>query len=435
MEIKIPQSLVDLNKLFNQNGSQLYLVGGFVRNAILGFCETDMDITSSMLAEDVIKMLKNTQFKAHIVNPKLGTVLIKSPLSEDEFEHTTFRAESYDLGGKHSPVDVKFVDDIKLDASRRDFSANCIYLNLSTNEIVDFYGGVEDVNSHVLRTVETPEYVFSRDGLRILRLVRMACELDFSIDDECFSVAKNLVKQLDDISQERFNKEIVSILFSDYKYDAIKNPFSPTRGLKLLSELGAWGYILPKFTSVVGFDKITNDLKGDWCKTVGKVAPLHRITAFCYDILTATKQPYTAANINAILGQGGVMLKKDEVKLQANLLCAYTKALVGFKSQDEKRLFIQQNSDIFVRLIDFSKFLGNQLDDLATEFEHMKIDKVPISLKDLAVNGVDIGTHFPDIKKQHYSKILNGLLARCCALPELNTKEQLLDFIRKGKFQ
>lgn len=433
MEIKVPQSLIDLDKLFCQNGCPLYLVGGFVRNAILGFCETDMDVCSSMMAEEVLKMLKNTQFKAQIVNPNLGTVLIKSPFSEDEFEHTTFRAENYEVGGKHSPLSVKFVDDIKLDASRRDFSANSIYLKISNNEIVDFYGGVEDVNSRVLRTVETPEYVFSRDGLRILRMVRIACELDFTIDEECFLTAKKLVKQLADISQERFNKEIVSILFSDYKYDNITNPYSPVRGLKLLTELRAWPYVLPKFTNLVGVDCLLNGLSNqDWCKNVGKVTPIHRITAFCYDMLTATKMSYTKANVSAILGQGGLMLNKDEVDVQSRLITSYTKALIGFKTTDEKRFFIQQNSDIIFRLIDFGKCFGGKLDDIMAEYEIMKIDNVPISLKDLKINGNDIFSHFPAIEKRNYSKILNNLLKACCVMPELNTKENLLNYIKKG---
>ena len=430
MKIEISQSLKDLNKIFLQNGSPLYIVGGYIRNACLGFCETDIDVCSSLKAEQILEMLKNTPYKAKIVNSNLGTVLIESSISDEQYEHTTWRFESYGVGGNHSPEKVEFVSDIKLDASRRDFTCNAIYYNLETEQVVDFYNGIEDVYAHILRTVETPEYVFSRDGLRILRLVRMACELDFEIDENCFSVAKLMVNKLDDISQERFNKEIISILFSDYKYDSIKNPHSPIRGLKLLSQLKAWGYVLPALSSEVGIEKINNLLEGDWCRMIAKMPPIHRVTAFVYDILFALNLPFTFKNVNLVLGQGGVMLSKNEVLIQSEIIEAYTKALAGFKTEDELRLFIQQNNKIILRLIDLGKNL-NQFDNILLEYNHMKIDKVPLSLKDLDINGNDIAKFFPNVKKQQYGKILDNLLKKCCLIPELNQKKKLIEFLKK----
>lgn len=428
MKITIPNSLKDLSSIFLLNGTPLYIVGGFVRNAILGFCETDYDICSSLKSEEVVKILEGTPFFAQVVNPKLGTLLIKNKMNDDEFEHTTFRKESYKIGGAHSPEQVEFVTDIKQDASRRDFTANSIYYDISTGKLIDFYNGIEDVTAKVLRTVETPEYVFSRDGLRILRLVRMSCELDFTIDEECFDVAKNLVSQLGDISQERFNKEIIAILFADYKYDSIVNPHAPVMGLKLLSNLGAWAYVFPEVSSVLGINFVNEKLSGDWINTVQKVSPVHRISAFLLDVLTVLNLPLNKSSVKLVLGANGLMLSQTEIERQARLLSCFVAAKSGFQTEEEKRLFIQQNSDILLRLIDFGKVF-NLFSDLELTFNLMVIDKVPMNLKQLKLNGNDLQEYFPSMKKQQYGVVLKGLLKKCCLYPELNTKEKLLNMV------
>ena len=428
MKINVPNTLKQLSDIFMQNGSPLYIVGGFVRNAILGFCETDYDICSSALPQQVIEMLNGTPFYAQVVNPKLGTLLIKNKMNEDEFEHTTFRKESYDIGGNHSPNSVEFVSDIKQDASRRDFTANCIYYDINNDSLIDFYNGVADVNAHVMRTVETPEYVFSRDGLRILRLVRMSCELDFSISSECFDIAKNMVAQLADISQERFNKEIIAILFSDYKYDSINNPHAPIMGLKILSELNAWGYIFPEISAKVGIENINEKLSKNWVNAMNKAPPVHRISAFVYDFLTALSLPLDNENINLMLGTSGLMLSQKEIERQVKLFNCFYVAQNELKTEDDKRKFIQKNSKIILRLVDFGKQF-NLFSDLGLLYNLMIIDEVPMNVKQLKINGNDLMQNFPNLKKENFSKILNNLLEKCCLCPELNKKDTLLDLV------
>ena len=124
------------------------------------------------------------------------------------------------------------------------------------------------------------------------------------------------------------------------------------------------------------------------------------------------------------------MLSKNEVLIQSEIIEAYTKALAGFKTEDELRLFIQQNNKIILRLIDLGKNL-NQFDNILLEYNHMKIDKVPLSLKDLNINGNDIAKFFPNVKKQQYGKILDNLLKKCCLIPELNQKKKLIEFLKK----
>lgn len=425
MEIKASQTLLDLEQVFAQYGSPLYIVGGFVRNSLLGFCETDLDICGPVHFKEVQKLLDGSNFSAEVVNPKLGTLLIKSKTNSDQFEYTTFRKESYTKGGAHSPDRVVFVKDIREDASRRDFTCNAIYHEVGTGRAVDFYHGIEDTLARVLRTVETPEYVFSSDGLRILRMVRMSSELDFSIAPDCFQVAKNMISQLADISQERFNKEIVSIIFADYKYAAIRNPHAPARGLKLLSELGAWCYVFGEISVILGASQMTAKLRKSWLKKFETAPAIHRVSVFTLEFLQAIGLDIMAQHIDMVLGTAGLMLSKKEVLLQTRLLTGLTK-MSTLQNEEQKRCFIQANSDVFSRMIDLAAIFGIE-GDLGMLYSLMVVDGVPMNLKQLAIGGRELEQRFPSLQKRRYGEILEKLLKACCLTPELNTAEHLLE--------
>lgn len=426
MELNLSKDLLDLAKIFAKNDAKLYIVGGFVRNAIMGFCETDIDVCSRLKPDEIEKILDKRKYSVTLVNPKLGTVHIRVKSTDLEYEHTTFRAEDYARGGKHSPTSVRFVDDIPLDASRRDFSANAIYYDVLSGEIIDYYNGVADIKCRALKTVETPEYVFACDGLRILRLIRIASELNFEIEQHTFDVAKKMVAQLEDISQERFNKEIVSVLFADYKYDAIVHPTAHIWGLEKFSELGAWEYVLPKFTQIVGKNEVRKLYNSEWLNLIKSAQPALRISAFVVDICSYLKIEPSSSIIYAILGTGGVMLNKKECERQFKILSAYTKVKHGeIYSEEHGRIFLQKidkYSSEILALCDLAN-LGGRLHQIS---KLMQLDKVPFNLKQLDINGRDISETYPEIEKQYYSQILNKLLNRCAIMPELNRKDLLI---------
>ena len=430
MQINISNTLRSLAEIFHNSGSTLYIIGGYVRNAILGFCETDIDLCGDMTVDTLRTVLDKDLYRVELVNPKLGTVHIYPKFSDEEFEYTTFRSENYSTGGVHSPDEVVFVKDIKLDASRRDFTANCIYYDIYNDTIVDLYGGVSDVNSKILRTVETPSFVFSNDGLRMLRLVRIASELDFSIDEECLNTAIDMISQLKDISHERFNKEIVSILFADYKYNYIVNPHAPIMGVNLLSKMNAWQYIFPNITKALGVDTVNARLSGNWCKMLNSASAPHRISAFVVDILNALQLPLTPSFINDILGVKGIMLQKSEVLLQTKIITAYQQILNGFDTDQNKRIFIQQNSELLDRILGFAS-ITTDINNYRLTRDLMIMDNVPLSLKELAINGVDLIENFPDLDKKQFNTILTDLLVYCCLVPEANTKKSLLAIVKQ----
>jgi len=426
--LNVDDNLMELAELFKEKGHKLYIVGGFVRNALMGFCETDIDICSSARVEDVEKILAGTRFSCVLINPALGTLHIFDQGKTVEYEHTTFRAERYLSGGVHSPSEVVFVDDIRADASRRDFSINALYYDILGQEILDFYDGIECIVERVVRTVETPDVVFSRDGLRILRLIRLASELNFAIDRATFDIAKKMVSQLGAISQERFNREIVAMIFADNKYQAVFNPGAQIRGVQLLGELGAWKYVLTAFYDTLNEEQQSKINCVEWAG-LRISPPALRISAFLVDLFSALGITPTFELIDKVLGTKGIMLNKREIVRQSLILEAFFVIKSGaLVSQKQIRLFLQKYYLIINELSSLCKLarIGGNLD---STYQLMITDHTPFCLRDLAINGDDISAEFPDISKIKYGEILNSLLSLCAVMPELNRRDTLLDTI------
>ncbi|MCI5797088.1 MAG: hypothetical protein MR024_00415, partial [Firmicutes bacterium] len=190
--------------------ADIFLVGGYVRNAIMGFCETDVDLASEITPDELKLLLKYSDFKVIDKSKKLGTVIIK--IDNEEYEHTTFRREVYNDSGKHQPDLAEFVNDIRQDAKRRDFSCNCVYYNLTHRRYLDIYSGTYDISKKIIRCIETPDYVFENDGLRILRMIRQSAELNFKIDKSTYQTAKSMTYRLKDISGQRKLAELKLML-------------------------------------------------------------------------------------------------------------------------------------------------------------------------------------------------------------------------------
>ena len=428
MKINVSKNLKELSDIFSANGHPLYIVGGYVRNALLGFCETDIDLCGTATPQEVALFVPANLYTVEMVNKKLGTLHLHSKLNSEVYEYTTFRAENYPKNGEHSPQSVEFVLDIRQDAKRRDFSANSIYYDIKNDQILDFYDGVKDTRAHILRTVETPEFVFSSDGLRMLRLVRIASELGFKIDKKCFLVAKSMIANLQTISRERFNKEIVSILYADYKYPSVNAVDGHICGLKNLTDLQAWQYVFKQLYT-------TNNLlcevpKGKWFSLVAKAPASYRLSCFAIDFLNAVGLKIDQPNIALVLGEFGLGINKKEVCRQTQIILGFLDVCGGFANVDQQRLFVQHHIDHIDEIVGIAE-LNNGASDLKMLKNIMLIDKVPLKLKDLKINGDVLMQKFPDLPKTKYSEILNHLLTVCCIAPELNNKNSLVQIVKK----
>jgi tRNA nucleotidyltransferase (CCA-adding enzyme) len=216
LNIFIPDDVrIIMNKL-GESGYKSYIVGGCLRDSILIRPIHDWDICTSAKPNEMLEIFKD--FRVIETGIKHGTVTIV--LNENNYEVTTFRIDG-DYNDNRHPDSVKFVDDITLDLSRRDFTINAMAYNLFDG-LIDPFNGYKDLQDKIIKCVGNANNRFQEDALRMLRAVRFSAQLDFLIDDETYNaikINKNLIKN---ISKERINSEIVKILMSDNPSDIWK---------------------------------------------------------------------------------------------------------------------------------------------------------------------------------------------------------------------
>lgn len=242
MELKITPEQSELQQWFkNITGEPLYFVGGYVRDALLGYESHDSDVCAPVEALSLKRAADGSGDKRFKVTDRaygLGTVIIIDKCAGN-YEYTAFRQDNYGRGGAHTPESVTFTKDIKKDAERRDFTVNALYLAPDGEALDPLGAGIDDLKSGTIRQC-APD-TLSQDALRILRMVRFAASLDFAIEPKTFEAAKSNVSGLADVSKERIREEFAKILLADTYYGK-KN--AVMRGLYMLKDLGAFRYII-----------------------------------------------------------------------------------------------------------------------------------------------------------------------------------------------
>ena len=253
MKITIPGNLLPLAEAFAKEKIEAYVVGGLVRNALLNLPPSDIDVCSRLTPQEIVEVMPRYGIRVIEKAAEMGTVELH--FGGVIVEHTTFRREAYAQGGEHRPNMVAFGDNLMDDAWRRDFSVNALYANLHTGEVSDPTGGIPDLEQRVIRTTSAdPDDIMRSDALRVLRLVRFACELGFAIEENTWQAAKRNAPKLKDIAAERRRQEFVKILLTDARYPALGRDEmrSPLRGLRLLDELDVWDVLVPEFNAARG---------------------------------------------------------------------------------------------------------------------------------------------------------------------------------------
>ena len=199
--LKIPEKIKFVLDTLTQNGYEAYIVGGCVRDSLLGITPSDYDVTTSAKPEEIIKLFEKTV----PTGIKHGTVTVIT--EKEPVEVTTFRTEGEYKDSRH-PRNVEFVTDLREDLSRRDFTVNALAYN-ETVGLVDLFGGLSDLENKILRAVGDSDKRFKEDSLRILRLFRFASQLGFYPEENTLNSALKLQKGLENISKERIISEIV----------------------------------------------------------------------------------------------------------------------------------------------------------------------------------------------------------------------------------
>lgn len=257
----LPAEVNSILDVLHQGGFEAYAVGGCVRDLLLTKVPKDWDVTTNATPEEIRKLFS----KSFYAN-QFGTVTVLTESDEpslQQVEVTTYRVES-DYSDQRRPDSVRFVKSLEEDLSRRDFTINAMAMTAASETeksavviegltIIDLFGGIKDLHAGVIRAVGEPAERFAEDALRLLRAVRFAAQLDFTIDGQgvrnpdskvpdTFSAIKAAAPQVAAVSQERVRDELIKMVMSD----------SPEAGFNLLQHTGLLAQVLPELAEGVG---------------------------------------------------------------------------------------------------------------------------------------------------------------------------------------
>ncbi len=437
----LPQPLLSLAKACP---APLYVVGGSVRDFLANLSPNtgvwDWDICAPMDTDTLVSIAQECRFSVLAIYKRTGTVKLKDELGND-YEFTSFRSDKY-VRGVHTPIETFFTKDILLDARRRDFTANAVYYHIDKDEFVDPLGGVLAIKEKRLSTVAPANKVFGEDGLRLMRLCRQVATLGFFPDDECLQGAKNNAQLIVDISPERIYAELTAILQADEKYG---NEHGQYHGLKLLSQIGVLRQIMPELALGENMAQRADFHKYDVLEhslRATMYAPKHlRLAALLHDV----GKPFcTLRDGNSFEhpSEGERIVKDILTRLKAPKKAIEHAALLtkfhmyDFNcqtSENKLRRFLVQHYDLLddllaVKQADFSACMDDtSIAPTCVRWKallaKMKQEKVPTSLKELAINGKtlqDLSIPAPQI-----ATTLHALLAHTAVNPKDNVKEKL----------
>ncbi len=215
MEIKLNNNVKEIINRLNENGFEAYVVGGAVRDYIMGRVPHDFDICTNALPNQIIEIFDDVI----TIGIKYGTAGVI--VDNKEYEVTTYRKDGKYLNAR-KPESVDFVDELVEDLKRRDLTINAIAYNESDG-IVDPLGGIADINSKVIKAVGNPEERFREDAIRMIRAIRFASRFDFNIENNTYNAIKQNYKLIEKVSPMRFQKELNEILVSENVADALYN--------------------------------------------------------------------------------------------------------------------------------------------------------------------------------------------------------------------
>ncbi len=241
MNLLAPRWLVDFSQSFTAEGHDLYIVGGAIRDQLLGKVVEEWDLTTDAKPDQVEAILRTSGAKnIGIIGKRFGT--ITAQIHGEPVEITTFRSEEYDTLSR-KPV-TNFGTSLEDDLSRRDFTINAIAFDLVRQKLIDPFDGQKDIGEKLIQAVGNPHQRFDEDPLRMLRAIRFAVTLDFAIEEETLKAIGDEKDRLAILSSERISQELDKILMSK----------TPSEGMNLLVETGLISYILPELIPSINLE-------------------------------------------------------------------------------------------------------------------------------------------------------------------------------------
>lgn len=445
MEIHIPTGARKIIARLEQHGYEAYIVGGCVRDSLMGKSPSDWDICTSARAEEMIALFEDKRVIPTGIQH--GTLTI---LAEDgAYEVTTFRIDGEYLDHRH-PKSVAFTRELAEDLSRRDFTINAMAWHPERG-LIDLFGGVEDLRDRLVRAVGDPVQRFNEDGLRMLRMVRFATVLDFDYDPATYDAVRKQGHLLQYISKERIQVELNKILLAAH----------PARGLEDLYTLGMYPYIIPMMCHTVGFAQRGShhflDVFEHSLLAVGVIAPelVLRLTMLLHDIGkpfvwdSSESLSYDRFDDHAAVSAklAGKILRdlkydnatrKDVVELIAHHNDILLPDPVNVRRALARLGEVQTRRLVQVKVADLiAHDLAGEREKILTLFAEISdvIDEVVArgdctSVKALAIGGQDMMAL--GLSGRAIGQMLNAALELVLEKPEMNTRETLLNWVRSN---
>ncbi len=447
MKFDLPDKVKEILNKFSASNYQAFIVGGAVRDLILGRDVKDWDFTTDATPEEILKL-----FPDGFYNNQFGTVSIKAEaagLGVQIVEITTMRKEGEYSDSRH-PDKISWTKDIKEDLGRRDFTVNAMALS-STGEVIDPFDGQQDIKDKLIRAVGNPEVRFHEDALRLMRAIRFATQLRFTIEEKTYQAVKDQAKLLQQISWERIRDELFKILESDYPYE----------GIIMLRNAGLLQIILPELEATFGIYQ--QGPKHDREYDIGEHSllslkltpakdPLVRLATLIHDVgkvktfktekdgnVTFYGHDIVGGRVAKQIGERLKLSNKQTEKL-IKLVRWHMFTINENQTDSAIRRFIKnvslENIDDMLDLRVGDRLGGGTQTPTSWRMEKFKdrikqVLKKPFTVADLKVNGKDVMETLQIKPGPKVGEILNSLFQEVLKDSSKNNKEYLLEKLKK----
>ena len=443
MNIKLPENAKIILDTIHEAGFEAYVVGGCVRDAVLGRVPGDWDITTNAVPQDIKKLFRRT-IDTGIEH---GTVTVM--MGKEGYEVTTYRIDGKYEDSRH-PSEVTFTKNLTEDMKRRDFTINAMAYN-EEEGLIDRFGGLEDIEKGLIRCVGNPYERFSEDALRIMRAIRFSAQLGYSIEEKTCEAIKELAPTLEKISAERIQVELVKLLLSDHP-DKIREAY----------EMGITKVILPEFDACMETEQ--NNIHHAFSvgehiiQTLLNIRPdrVLRLTMLMHDMAKPATITVDEDGVSHFYGhdiKGAEMARgifrrlkfdRDTMDKVCNLI-KYHDYRFPATARNVRHAMNMVGVDAFPNFLEvrYADTMAQsdyqrqeklkQIEDISAIYEEIKARKECVTLGDLAVNGRDLISQGVTPGKK-IGDVLGKMLMDVIDDPEHNTKEYLLEPERLSNF-
>lgn len=441
----IPSQVVTILSRFHQSNGQIFIVGGAVRDLYLGLPVKDWDFATNLTPSQMKKIYPNNSFYEN----DFGTFSIVGP-NKQLFEVTTFRSESVYTDFRH-PSQVEWGTSIDQDLTRRDFTINAIALKpvyqkskLVSLEVIDPFNGLSDLKKKLITAVGDANTRFQEDAHRLIRAVRIACQIDFNIETKTMASIQANASLITKISAERVRQDFFKILLSP----------RPSLGVNMLHQSNLLQYIIPELTKGIGLKQKGHHVYDVWTHSLAcldncdATDPITRLAALIHDVGKSYTVKYpqdssgepTFHNHEMVSGRIAKQLSQ-RLKLsrqQADKLYRLVRwhmFTADHKQTDKaiRRLIRHVTPDYLDDLISLRRAdrLGSGSKESSWRWELMKkrfieVQKQPFSIKDLQINGLEVMSVLNIGPGPTVGRVLNYLFQQVDNNPQLNQKEILI---------